>query len=171
MFLAEKLNLNSNSDVNFPKQYNQFVNPSIVASPVIQPTNHVEQTVPPPLPPMPLKYTNPTLVKPNVGLDPMLNSVNLSSQQQNSFFQNHDPQNDFGFSTTNMSMNSMFPAPANHPMSQSSSSSIGLPNQTSSFANNSNSAETFEQKWARIQAAKKTNPFAEDIAKKFEIKL
>lgn len=32
-------------------------------------------------------------------------------------------------------------------------------------------AETFEQKWARIQAAKKTNPFAEDIAKKFEIKL
>lgn len=34
-----------------------------------------------------------------------------------------------------------------------------------------NSNETFEQKWARIQAAKKTNPFAEDIAKKFEIKL
>jgi numb-like protein len=31
--------------------------------------------------------------------------------------------------------------------------------------------ETFEQKWARLQAAKKTNPFAEDIAKKFEIKL
>ena len=34
-----------------------------------------------------------------------------------------------------------------------------------------NANETFEQKWARIQAAKKTNPFAEDIAKKFEIKL
>jgi hypothetical protein len=34
-----------------------------------------------------------------------------------------------------------------------------------------NPNETFEQKWARIQAAKKTNPFAEDIAKKFEIKL
>lgn len=33
------------------------------------------------------------------------------------------------------------------------------------------SAETFEQKWARIQAAKNTNPFAEDIAKKYEIKL
>ena len=33
-------------------------------------------------------------------------------------------------------------------------------------------AETFEQKWDRIQAAKhKTNPFAEDIAKKYEIKL
>lgn len=32
-------------------------------------------------------------------------------------------------------------------------------------------SETFEQKWDRIQAAKKTNPFAEDIAKKYEIKL
>lgn len=32
--------------------------------------------------------------------------------------------------------------------------------------------ETFEQKWAKYQAAKKqTNPFAEDIAKKYEIKL
>lgn len=31
--------------------------------------------------------------------------------------------------------------------------------------------ETFEQKWARLQAAKNTNPFAEDIAKKYEIKL
>lgn len=32
--------------------------------------------------------------------------------------------------------------------------------------------ESFEQKWARYQASKKqTNPFAEDIAKKYEIKL
>ena len=32
--------------------------------------------------------------------------------------------------------------------------------------------ETFEAKWARLQANKKqTNPFAEDIAKKYEIKL
>jgi hypothetical protein len=32
--------------------------------------------------------------------------------------------------------------------------------------------ETFEAKWARLQASKKqTNPFAEDIAKKYEIKL
>ncbi|CAF1030367.1 unnamed protein product [Brachionus calyciflorus] len=34
-----------------------------------------------------------------------------------------------------------------------------------------NNTETFEQKWARLQAAKNTNPFAEDIAKKYEIKL
>jgi hypothetical protein len=35
-----------------------------------------------------------------------------------------------------------------------------------------NGTESFEQKWDRIQAAKqKTNPFAEDIAKKYEIKL
>jgi hypothetical protein len=35
-----------------------------------------------------------------------------------------------------------------------------------------NTNETFESKWARLQANKKTtNPFAEDIAKKFEIKL
>ena len=35
-----------------------------------------------------------------------------------------------------------------------------------------NQTESFEQKWARLQAAKKTtNPFAEDIAKKYEIKL
>lgn len=32
--------------------------------------------------------------------------------------------------------------------------------------------ETFEAKWARLQANKKqTNPFADDIAKKYEIKL
>lgn len=42
---------------------------------------------------------------------------------------------------------------------------------TPSVHSGSNTSETFEQKWARIQAAKNTNPFAEDIAKKFEIKL
>ena len=45
------------------------------------------------------------------------------------------------------------------------------PYLTASASSSGNAAETFEQKWARIQAAKKTNPFAEDIAKKFEIKL
>lgn len=45
----------------------------------------------------------------------------------------------------------------------------GLPLSSGSLVANPN--ETFEQKWARIQAQKKTNPFAEDIAKKFEIKL
>ena len=43
------------------------------------------------------------------------------------------------------------------------------PYLTASASSSGNAAETFEQKWARIQAAKKTNPFAEDIAKKFEI--
>jgi hypothetical protein len=48
---------------------------------------------------------------------------------------------------------------------------ISTPNSTTQNFNSNNQNETFEQKWARIQAAKKTNPFAEDIAKKFEIKL
>lgn len=56
------------------------------------------------------------------------------------------------------------------------SSSVLMPNLAATpvalSSNTPATGETFEQKWARFQAAKKqTNPFAEDIAKKYEIKL
>ena len=74
-----------------------------------------------------------------------------------------------------MSAAQMPPTPNTLLASPSSSSvttaanATGLPLSSGSLVANPN--ETFEQKWARIQAQKKTNPFAEDIAKKFEIKL
>jgi hypothetical protein len=62
--------------------------------------------------------------------------------------------------------NSITSPPSSATSSSSLSSSAQIANINAVYPN-----ETFEQKWARIQAAKKTNPFAEDIAKKFEIKL
>ena len=66
---------------------------------------------------------------------------------------------------TAMGMNGMYT-----PQLTANSANLMLASPASA-SSTSNTNETFEQKWARIQAAKKTNPFAEDIAKKFEIKL
>jgi numb-like protein len=76
---------------------------------------------------------------------------------------------------TPVSPNSIYQTPttySNPPMMtimNTSSSLVSSP--TSSSSNFNTTGETFEQKWDRIQQAKKTNPFAEDIAKKYEIKL
>ncbi len=77
------------------------------------------------------------------------------------------------FHQKNQVINQSMPARVNvTPLQQQFSLMSMTPSQmvtNQSTAPNPN--ETFEQKWARIQAAKKTNPFAEDIAKKYEIKL
>jgi hypothetical protein len=62
--------------------------------------------------------------------------------------------------------------PLNNSIYLASPSTTSLGNSVPQAAIAGSSNETFEQKWARYQAAKKqTNPFAEDIAKKYEIKL
>jgi len=99
---------------------------------------------PPPLPPMPAIQT----------------SANINQYQKQQMFhqQNH-------------AVNQSMPARVNTtPLQQQFSLMSMTPNNMATGAT-PNPNETFEQKWARIQAAKKTNPFAEDIAKKYEIKL
>jgi hypothetical protein len=127
---------NANTQSNFYQ--------SVFATPQSMPTtpqipSNINQQTPPPLPPMPSKYT------------PML-------YQQTPI------------TTANTFQTPMQIIPNGSLMMTTphTNNLLASPSATNSTTNTN---ETFEQKWARIQAAKKTNPFAEDIAKKFEIKL
>ena len=135
----DTLAANANIQSNFYQSV--FATPqSMTATPQIastKPTNNNLIQTPPPLPPMPAKYTTPSLYQQT----PVLNTNIYQTQLANG-----------GVILSTPHTNNLLSSPA-------------LTSSTS------NTNETFEQKWARIQAAKKTNPFAEDIAKKFEIKL
>lgn len=147
-------------------------NTSIIATPQslpVTPTPASLVATPPPLPPMPAQYTTPITAH---------YSNQQASQAQNYLFTQQNlqvPAQLYTNQTPLVPMMQMMQIQSpmqtqlyTTPISQPIVSSIMSP---ASLTTNSNLNETFEQKWARIQAAKKTNPFAEDIAKKFEIKL
>ena len=121
--------------------------PSVFATPQSMPptpqisSSNLNQQSPPPLPPMPSKYISTT---------PMLYQQTTIATNVYQATPQLIPNGSLMLSTPHT--NNLLASP-------------------SSTSSTSNTNETFEQKWARIQAAKKTNPFAEDIAKKFEIKL
>lgn len=144
------------TDINNQFQQQQYFQPSVFATPQSQPMTPQQQVLtnnptiknsqtPPPLPPMPTKIQTTPMMQYNrqIPVNNNLNSINQLIANGNSSSVMSTP------SYTNTSL-------------------LGSPLAS---ASTSSTSETFEQKWARIQAAKKTNPFAEDIAKKFEIKL
>jgi numb len=171
------------------------LNPTILSTPQSLPI-----TPPPPLPPMPIT-TNTILTTPvttttttsNLIQAPLTlqqqHQLQLQLQQQQQFIIQQQLQLQQLYNNSNnnnylvsplvqmmpmMNLNNTIPATllSQTPMLSSPSSIITTPTSTATTLNSNNQQnETFEQKWARIQAAKKTNPFAEDIAKKFEIKL
>lgn len=164
--LTDRLNLNqiniTSDSTNVQKQYyHQLLSNSSVFSTPVTPSS--VNNLPPPLPPMPSQYVK-SLVQSNVSndLNSQFNQLSQINQLNNQFVATN--------STHNILPLNLTPIVSPPLMASPSSTSISA-TQNSMYINNSNSNETFEQKWARIQAAKKTNPFADDIAKKFEIKL
>ena len=158
------------------------VTPQLMPNAATIKTDPTTQT-PPPLPPMPAQYitTTPMLFQANpaVAANPALYYQQPTYQtapngQIIQMMPVHLPlQQVMSLPTqmpTTVLTNSIYatPIPSTTSMLASPTSSASVLHSASA---NSNPNETFEQKWARIQAAKKTNPFAEDIAKKFEIKL
>ena len=172
--------LNSQSSVDWSNLNSVFPTPqsmqSIPATPTLRPDTKpiLSPTTPPPLPPMPSQYMSPTAYQSS-----LIQQQQQQQQQAALFYQQQVP--------LNQQFNLMSMTPNQFNLATSSTSSMyttPTPSYTAMHANNTmlsspigavhssaNANETFEQKWARIQAAKKTNPFAEDIAKKFEIKL
>lgn len=140
----------------FPTPQSKPVSPRPTEAQVVSPAT------PPPLPPMPSQYTTPQNIQ-----QQKQQLLAQQLQQNQTSIQNMPLQQQFNLMSmtpNQISYNSQSPSYTAY--------SSGTPSYQSPVGlNTPNPNETFEQKWARIQAAKKTNPFAEDIAKKFEIKL
>lgn len=141
---------NTNNITNEDKWTNAFPTPQSIP---VSPT----PVTPPPLPPMPTIYPN-------------QNNRQQLFQQQNHLVNNSLPVTRNPNLTPIQQQISLMSITPNNGHGNSTSHSYSS-NHSSVSNNTPNSNETFEQKWTRIQAAKKTNPFAEDIAKKYEIKL
>jgi hypothetical protein len=155
--LTAQLDISSENNDEF-KSHKQYYptssNPSVLTTPVspifdIILSNNISSTIPSLSLSLPENKIN-------------RNNTELNKHLQNRLYLNQNPN----FIVKNNQNNSSFESPINQ-----SNNIILTPNSATSNLNCYNQNETFEQKWARIQAAKKTNPFAEDIAKKFEIKL
>lgn len=170
---------NNNYVQQQPKTFFQ-INSTILATPQSNPATplsncHPVNAVsppPPPLPPMPIQYQSPVSYYQNHN-HPINQQQNQN--QQNYMYQHQNLKQMYQQNAMNPLVNMM-------PMLSLQQNQQPYQNQTNVFTTPTVSSmasptsvttgETFEQKWARIQAAKsKTNPFAEDIAKKYEIKL
>ncbi len=134
-----------------------------------EPSNSIIQppSTPPPLPPMPSTIYRSIL--PNqqqttkFNNNDLFNSLPLSPPPSATFWNQQQQQNIFNSPTINNTQQSIFSSPYQQVV-------YNYPQQPITPVVPAN--ETFEAKWARLQASKKqTNPFAEDIAKKYEIKL
>ena len=172
---------NNNYNQQQQQQSHFFHTNSILATPLSNPatpsSNNSHLVSPPPLPPMPPQYHSPVSYYQN---HLPINQQQINQNQQNYLQQQHQFQNLKHI----YQQNAISPLVNMMPML---SIQQPLQNQTNVFTtpiasnpiassvvspSSASAGETFEQKWARIQAAKsKTNPFAEDIAKKYEIKL
>lgn len=120
--------------------------------------NPASPVTPPPLPPMPThQYSTPTNIHQQQPQQ-VNNSIRIQQQQLNLTPLQQQ------FNLMSMTPNQMYAAGGTPSYTQAMT-------HQPQYQQQPNPNESFEQKWARIQAAKKTNPFAEDIAKKFEIKL
>ncbi len=126
-------------------------------------TSSINTNPPPPLPPLPSIKINTTNQH-----DLLLSHHSQMSPPPSATFWNTNPQL---FNTPQQS--SIFTTPQSAPYQNVYNYQQPLyQNTTITTTPQAPSNETFEAKWARIQANKKTtNPFAEDIAKKYEIKL
>lgn len=159
---------------------------SIPVTPQVVPNTATTTQTPPPLPPMPTQYitTTPMLFQANPAI-----ASNQAIYYQQPTYQTAPNGQIIQMMPVHLPLQQVMSLPtAVHPTVLTNSIyATPMPSGTSALASptsamtsssvlhsassNSNPNETFEQKWARIQAQKKTNPFAEDIAKKFEIKL
>lgn len=149
--LTAQLNLGSESNQELKDQkqyYHMSSNPSVFTTPVSPNFDVFSNNLPPTIPALSFPENN--IHNNYTGANKQLQSLPYNNQNSNLLIKN------------NLN-SSTFESPLSY-----SNNIISTPNSNISFHNQN---ETFEQKWARIQAAKKTNPFAEDIAKKFEIKL
>ena len=148
------------------------INSSILATPQSLPATPPNTISPPPLPPMPTQYTTPVLYQSQIPLT--LQQQQQQQQQQQYLYQQMQLQQMYPNASSLVQINQMMPMMnlQQQPNVYTTPISGAGSSMQSPSSSSVNSNETFEQKWQRIQAAKnKTNPFAEDIAKKFEIKL
>lgn len=116
--------------------------------------NSASPVTPPPLPPMPTQYNTPSNLQQQVTNNVKTQQSSMTPLQQQ-------------FNLMSMTPNQMYAQGSTPSYTAHQQQAMTTPSHQHQPSGN----ESFEQKWARIQAAKKTNPFAEDIAKKFEIKL
>jgi hypothetical protein len=119
--------------------------------------NPVVAAAPPPvLPSLPVSQTYQTPA--------MLHQPGLIAQPAMNMFMMQQPQQ----ALPQLYQTNIYATPQQH----YATAMMASPPSSTSATTAPGGVETFEQKWDRIQAAKhKTNPFAEDIAKKYEIKL